>query len=180
MNQPKDYAISQKVIHWLMAILILLDLVVAQKFGNPMVAADRIESRGDHASLGTIVAVLFIIRLGLRFKHGAPALPSGMTRWQIAAAKWGHVLLYVLIGLLILSGISTAINAANPILLFGKWDITIGQQTETLFDQIRWVHEFVTNAIIALIVVHIFAALYHWLIIKDDSFSRMLKFWVRD
>ena len=29
-----DYAVTQKVIHWLMGIFIMLDLFIAQKFGN--------------------------------------------------------------------------------------------------------------------------------------------------
>ena len=31
-----DYVKSQKIIHWMMAFLIMLDLVIAQKFGGEM------------------------------------------------------------------------------------------------------------------------------------------------
>jgi len=177
MQKPSDYAVSQKVIHWVMAALIMLDLVVAKKFGNPMELADRLESRGDHASLGIIVAVLFLIRIALRLKHGAPSMPAGMTKWQTRAAHWGHGLLYALMALLIVSGVATAINAAYPITVFDTWDITLGRESETLFDQIRVVHELATNTIIMLIIIHIAAALYHYWFVKDNILQRMLKFW---
>jgi len=172
-----DYSVGQKVVHWLMGLLIVLDLFIAQKFGRSMEEWDRLDSRIDHASLGTIVTLLFIIRLYLRIRHGAPPLPAGMTDWQIWAAKAGHFLMYFFIGILILSGLATATNAAAPIPLFGALDITIGQTYEDTFQAIRPIHEFATNAVIALIVIHVLAALYHHFVAKDDSTVRMLRFW---
>lgn len=179
MDQTTDYSIAQKVIHWLMALLIMLDLFVAQKFGNIMQEFDRLESRADHGSLGTIVAILFLTRLYLRFRNGAPALPTNMSNWQIKLAQVAHLLLYILIGFLILSGLVTAANATNPILLFGAVDITIGQTTTDNFEFLRGFHEFATNAVIALIAIHFLAAMYHLLIAKDQTTQRMLKFWKR-
>ena len=174
-----DYTVGQKIIHWLMALVIMLDLFVANKFGGVMEEWDRLESRSDHATLGTIVAILFVIRLILRWRNGAPALPQDMIHWQVRAAKAGHGLLYFLIGFLIVSGIVTAINATNPITLFGALDITIGQSADNTFVFLRQFHEFATNAVIALIVIHVVAALYHHFVAKHDLTLNMLKFWRR-
>ena len=73
-----DYLRAQKIIHWLMAIVIMLDLNVAQKFGGDMELWDRLESRVDHATAGIIVTFLFVLRIFLRFLYGAPALPEAM------------------------------------------------------------------------------------------------------
>ena len=175
--QTNDYAISQKIVHWIMALAIMLDLFIAQKFGNPMELADRLESRVDHATLGTIVTVFFVLRLFLRWKHGAPPLPASMPKWQQQLAHFAHITLYMLIGGLLLTGFATAINAANPLALFGQIDITIGQTNEQTFDFIRQFHELATEGIIALIALHIVAALYHGFIKRDGSTGRMMKFW---
>jgi cytochrome b561 len=172
-----DYAVVQKVIHWIMALLLILDLFVAQKFGNVMEDWDRLESRSDHASLGSIVAVLFLLRLYFRFRYGAATLPASMPHWQVRVAGFTHFAMYLFIGLLVLSGLATAINAAAPVALFGQMDITLGQADETLFDRLRPLHEFCTNAVIALIVLHLLAALYHHFVARDDSTTRMLRFW---
>ena len=177
MNTVKDYRVGQKVIHWLMSILIILDLFVAQKFGRPMEEWDRLESRMDHASVGIIVTIAFIIRLYYRFRHGAPPLPEGMPDWQVWAAKAGHFLMYFFIGVLVLSGMATAVNAAAPLSLFGSLDITLGRSNEDIFQLIRPFHEFATNAVIVLIVIHVLAALHHHFIAKDDSTVKMLRFW---
>ena len=57
-----DYLRAQKIIHWLMAIVIMLDLNVAQKFGGDMELWDRLESRVDHATAGIIVTFLLCFK----------------------------------------------------------------------------------------------------------------------
>ena len=64
-----DYLRIQKIIHWLMAIIIMLDLNIAQKFGGEMELLDRLESRVDHATAGMIVTFLFILRILLRYRY---------------------------------------------------------------------------------------------------------------
>ena len=160
-----------------MATLSILDLFVAQKFGGFLEAWDRLESRVDHGSLGSIIGILFLIRIYYVLRYGPPTLPASMPGWQVMAARLGHGLLYFAIGFLILSGLTTAANAASPIALFGRFDITLGQTNETTFDFIRQFHEITTNVVIALIVLHVGAALYHHFVVKDDRTRRMLRFW---
>ena len=174
-----DYLRIQKIIHWLMSILIMLDLVIAQKFGGDMELWDRLESRVDHATAGMIVAFLFILRIILRYRYGAPSLPSTMPVWQTYMAKAGHYGLYFLMGLLIISGITTANFTTDPIVVFGLINLSSEVNNVEMFNLIRGVHEFATNAIIALISIHILAAIYHHFIVKDDTTKNMLKFWTR-
>ncbi len=178
MSVPRaDYAIAQKVIHWLMALVICIDLFVAQKFGRTMEDWDRLESRVDHASIGTVLTILLVLRLYFRVRHGEVALPQGMPGWQVRAARAGHFALYACMILLVVSGFATGMNAASPLPLFGQLDITLGQSNEDFFQAIRPIHEFATNAMIALIAIHVLAALYHHYFAKDHSTARMLKFW---
>jgi cytochrome b561 len=153
MSTKLDYSVVQKIVHWLMATLIMLDLFIAQKFGGVMEKLDRLDSRVDHGSLGIIVAMLFVIRLFLRYRNGAPSPSGSMPAWQVKAAELAHFLLYFFIGFLILSGIGTALNATDPINIFGVIDITLGQSDAATFTFLRQFHEFATNAVIALVIV---------------------------
>ena len=172
-----DYYRIQKIIHWLMAIIIMLDLNVAQKFGGEMELLDRLDSRVDHATAGLIVTFLFILRLFIRYKYGAPALPSTMPHWQVVGAKIGHYGLYLLMGMLIVTGILSANLTSDPILVFGLINLSSETTNVEAFNSIRAIHEFSTNAIIAFILVHILAALYHQFFAKDHTTINMLKFW---
>lgn len=172
-----DYRVGQKIVHWLMAILIIMDLIIAQKFGGVMADWDRFESRVDHASINTIVTILFVIRISLRWKYGAPPLPSTMPQWQKLAAHVGHWGLYVVIAILILSGLMSAVNANSEIAPFGLFLLSDGSGSEQTFLFFRSIHEFCTKAIIALIVVHVLAAIYHLLFTSDRTTQNMLRFW---
>ena len=172
-----DYSILQKVLHWLIALAIMIDLFVAQKFGGMMTNADRFESRSDHATLGTIVAVLFLVRVFLRWRNGAPTLPAEMPVWQKKLSHFEHWALYVLIGTLIMSGISSAINANSVVEPFGLFAYGDGAGLAAAFYLFRGIHEVATNLIIALIVAHIVGAVYHLIWVRDGVTDRMLKFW---
>lgn len=67
----------------------------------------------------------------------------------------------------------------DPITLFGALDITSGQTSDETFVFLRQFHEFATNAVIVLIVLHLLAATYHHFIAKYDLTVNMLKFWRR-
>ena len=100
-----------------------------------------------------------------------------MPKWQMLAANLGHYGLYFLMGALIVTGIISASFASDPIIVFGSFDLAFANHSVEFFILVRTVHEFCTNAIIVLILIHIFAAVYHHYIAKDDTTSKMLKFW---
>ena len=76
--------------------------------------------------------------------------------------------------------LTTAANFTNdPIVVFGLFNLSSEVDNLYMFELIRGIHEFATNAIIALITIHILAAIYHHFIVKDDTTKNMLKFWTR-
>lgn len=173
------YTVAQKVVHWLMALLLLIDLTVAQQFGAEIPLADRLQNREGHAAVGTIILILLIIRIFLRRKNGAPALPESTPAWQRSAARATHIGFYILVSVVILTGVITAFNVTAPLNWFGAMDLAIlGNTSEEQFQSIRIFHELATQILIALIAVHILAALYH-LVQRDGRTTAMLAFWKR-
>jgi len=169
------YHFPQKLIHWLMAVLITLDLVVARKFGGDMALWDRLESRIDHASLNLVVMGLFLLRVYLRQKHGAPAALVSMPNWQVNLSKLTHLAIYFLMASLFVTGLITAMHATDPLLAFGVYDLTLGKTDEVLFQFVRQFHELSTQVMIALIALHVAAALFHQVFLRDQVMSRMWK-----
>ena len=173
-----DFSVGQKIIHWLMALFVLVDLTVAQGFGDQMEMAERLDSREGHAAFGTIILILLIIRIFLRRKNGAPALSVTTPAWQVTLARITHLGFYVLLTVVIVTGIATASFVTDPLNWFGAFDISFaGNDSEAAFQSVRIFHEIATKALIALILVHFVAALYHGLILRDNRLGNMLKFW---
>ena len=140
---PVDFAVSQKIIHWLMAFLIMVDLIVAQKFG------------------------------------GAMELSEGMSHWQAMLAKLTHIGFYLLIGLLLLSGLATGLEADSPIRPFGVFTFGNGMN-DGFFALNRQIHHAATLMLGALIALHILAGLWHLFILRDGVMRRMARFWTSE
>ena len=100
-----------------------------------------------------------------------------MPHWQVISDKAGHYGLYVLMAMLLITGILSATFTAEPVIVFGLLKLSSEDQNGEMFSLIRGIHEFSTNAIIFLIIVHIVAALYHHFIVKDHTTINMMKFW---
>ena len=129
-------------------------------------------------SFGFIILGLSVIRLLWRLMHKAPALPQGMKPWEIWAAKLTHIGFYGLIIGIPLSGWAM-VSASTPKITTKIFktikvvDIPI-TRSEPMEALTKSVHEILGYLIIALILVHIGAALKHHFVNKDGVLARMV------
>ena len=56
---------------------------------------DILKSIDDNETAWMIVTFLFVLRIILRYRYGAPSLPQSMPLWQKYSAKLGHYGLYL-------------------------------------------------------------------------------------
>ena len=121
------------------------------------------------------VLMLAVVRVLWRFMHVPPAFPANMNtaeRWLAALTHWG---LYLLIFLMPLSGwllTSTAGRSVDWFWLFSFPDLMAKNH-----DQHEWfesAHAFMSWLLIALVVLHVFAVIWHMRVKKDGLIRRML------
>ena len=72
-----------------------------------------------HKSLGIAILVLALIRLAVRLRYGAPALPADLPEPMKLAAHLSHYALYALMIGMPLLGWAMLSAAAYPVVLFG-------------------------------------------------------------
>ena len=101
-TQHQHFSALSRLLHWLMAILILAMLFI----GIGMVASikDYHWLVSIHKPLGILILVLAVVRLVNRLIHPAPPLPAAMPGWQRFAAHASHFVLYALMFALPLVG----------------------------------------------------------------------------
>lgn len=125
-----------------------------------------------HKSIGVTVFLLILVRLYVRFSNPVPAFPSTMKAWEIRVADIVHKGLYVLMVAMPVTGIIMAVNSKYGIMWFGI-PLVSGLDNKDLREAFKEVHEIVGAVLIAVIVLHIAAALKHKIIDKDEVMSRM-------
>ena len=127
-----------------------------------------------HKSIGLTIGLLAAFRLAWRLTHRPPPLPAGVARWQARAAAANHWLLYGCLMAMPLAGYLGSVFSGYPIRYFGMTLPGWGWKDEALKEFFSAVHFTVALAFIALIALHVAAALKHLWIDRDGVFQRML------
>ena len=123
-STPLTYTKVAMLLHWGMAVLILLNLSVGffmESFANP--SPQRNNVLFYHASVGILILTLAIIRLGWRLTHRPPPLPESISRAQRAAAHGLHWTLYGLLFLQPISGYVHRMAGGHPVSFFGLFNL---------------------------------------------------------
>jgi cytochrome b561 len=97
---PADhYSPAQKTLHWLVAILIIVNVPVGISMANIMAEGQPLTNAFYelHKSIGLTIFGLALVRIAVRWRRGAPPLVPGLPAWQRVAARTSHYAMYVLI-----------------------------------------------------------------------------------
>ena len=166
-----------------MALAIITMIVMGLVMEDVRPIALRIQVYQFHKSLGLTVLFLSLVRLGWRLAHPAPAYPSHMKPWEKLAAHATHWGLYALMIAMPLSGwllISTT-TKKFPTLYFGMFNVPkldfFGEASKAVHSLAADAHELLPNIAIAMLVLHVLAALKHHFINRDTVLTRMLPQW---
>lgn len=174
-NTEISYGCVAKTLHWLIALGIISLLTV----GLYMTGLEKGEFRGQvygvHKATGILILVLVVVRIIWRNMNVQPKLPADIPAYQKFAAHFLHYNLYVLMLLIPLSGWTMSSAGGHPVSFYGLFTVPplVGEDKE-LGGLAREAHWILAYIIIALISLHILAALYHHFIVKDEVLKRML------
>ena len=169
---PERHHLAIRVLHWLIATLVLAALVMSTIVMPHISNADpaKLTALFRHMSTGGLLALFVSLRLALRHKVKRPAsLSSGMP-WADRLASIIHPLLDGLVIVMLGSGIGMAILADLPAIVFGGHG-SLPARFDTL--PLHAVHSFAAKVLIAALGLHISGALYHQFFLKDGLLSRM-------
>jgi cytochrome b561 len=169
------YSGRQKIFHWIVAIAVLTTIpagLIMNRIGEGP-AQDQLYDL--HRSLGLVILVLALLRVGVRLLDGAPAPFAGLTPFQRIVSVTVHRLLYALLLLMPILGWA-AMSAYG-----GEWSFfhlfmppPLLPKNETATNILFRLHEIGGFLMAALVIVHISAAIYHGLVRGDGVLIRML------
>ena len=174
MTLPRQrFAAPQRLLHWLMAICILAMLFIG--VGMVSTITPRYLALVQiHKPLGIAILMLALIRLALRIRYGAPALPATMPEPMKLAAHLSHFIFYALMIVMPLLGWGMLSAASYPVVLFGGVHLpSILPLSNTLHTVLWDAHHYLAFVFFALILLHVAAALLHALVRRDGVFETM-------
>jgi cytochrome b561 len=182
MTQPaqyETYSLAARRFHWWMVALLAVQIPVgfAMNYrGNVLNIWDATTNTlySGHKLLGFVLLWIVICRLIYRLWHGVPDHEPTIEPWQRTVSRSNHWGLYVLLLVLPLLGwIGVSLYPALEV--FGLFSLpALTAPNKAAAEWVLAVHKSLAFLLIALIGLHVGAALYHYFIRRDGVLRRML------
>lgn len=173
-----------RALHWLSAVVVIGLLTHGWWMTHLAVRENRQWNYATHAMIAVYFALLLVLRIVWRLGETTPHQPVDSARWERLAAQGAHFGLYLLLigmvvtGYLMWSSLPARIEPARAAL----WDLRLfglkvpafyavpGRDVTKYWE--AW-HDFISNVLQVLVVVHIAAALWHQFYKRDNVLRRM-------
>lgn len=118
---PLHYSLAARVLHWTIAVLILVQIALGWIMNEvlPDHSPRQAFVEGVHISLGLTILLLVLVRIGVRLTTPRPPLPAGMPAWERTLSSAAHLLFYILMLAMPLSGWALVSLGDHPISFWG-------------------------------------------------------------
>ncbi len=173
------YSGTARFLHWLTVLLLAVQFPVGFYMayrGNTLNVWDSLTNSlySGHKLSGLLILLIVVLRLLYRTTQGAPPDEPTLEPWQRVIGHLNHWLLYALLVAAPIAGyIGVALFPALDIFGLFKLPAVVAANKEAAPAAFA-VHMYLVLALAALVALHVAAALYHYLIRKDDVLGRMV------
>ena len=171
-NTRAQFALFSRILHWLMAAMILTMLFIGVSMVSSLESYHKLI--GVHRPLGIMILILAAIRLANRMFTTLPPFPPTMSPLERFVATVSERLLYTLMFALPLVGWGMLSAGHYPIVMFGPLHLPpILPANPALYAVLRKSHSLLAYLLFLTFLAHLCAVLFHTLILRDRLLKRM-------
>ena len=173
-NSNWAWGAVQQGLHWFIAIAVITQLTVGLIFANLPENDPRGGTLfGIHATLGLVIFLVMIGRFLWRQANPVPALPDTLKPYEKQIALANHWAFYALIIVLPIGGYLMVNAHGHAVPFFGIQLPKLLPKDEFLSDVFFYLHVGGAFVLIALMLLHVAAALRHEFVLRDNTLRRM-------
>jgi cytochrome b561 len=175
-NTTRAWGSLSKALHWIIVLLIINQWVIAQR-ADALTGFEKFKALAWHKSFGMTILMLAIIRLAWRLVNPVPDLSAETKPWERRLANFSHVLLYLLIFAMPLTGWLMSSAKAYGVSWFNLFAFpNLVARSEPLYTTMHDLHGWLFDTLVTVALLHIAGALKHHFIDHNDVLKRMLPF----
>ena len=175
-NTAKNYGVMAIALHWLVA-LVVVGLFTLGVWMTGLTYYDDWYRRAPdiHKSIGILLFFVMLARVVWRASNVVPDDEPGIGTLQRRIAHGVHLLLYLLLFAIMVSGYFISTADGKPIQVFGLFSVPATvSDIPNQEDFAGAVHWYLALTLIAFVVLHAAAALKHHFIDRDRTLKKML------
>jgi cytochrome b561 len=174
-RSASGYGAAARALHWLIAGLVVAQFVVAwlmPHIGRNTRPGPLINL---HFSLGILIGAVMAARWLHRLSRPVPLIATDSPAWERRIAQATHRLIYAVLLTVPFLGWAAASAHDLPVTFFGLLELPAIAAPKT-----RWallagdIHTYAMWTLLAIIALHVAAALYHHFVRRDQVLRRML------
>jgi len=171
---PGKYHPFLRILHWIMALLVISMIALGwtMEYLEDVIGKNnptRLFLYDLHKSLGVIVIILVAVRVITRLMTAVPPLPQTIHPMIKVAAKVSHFALYALMVATPLVGYAMSDSFGKGVKLFDLPLPKFLPDNKVLGKTLADLHELFAYTLLALIVVHVAAAIRHRFFDKPEN-----------
>lgn len=174
-NQTENvYSAPRRMLHMIMALLMIAGLIGVELHEFfPRGSTIRSLLMSVHFQCGILIFLLVWPRILLALREGKPAITPPLVPWQKTLSSATHGVLYLAMIAMPVLGIMAAQAKDRAISLFGMELPRFVGVDKDFARTVGDIHGTFGNIVIALLILHIAAAIWHHRALKDDTLTRM-------
>lgn len=175
-NRP-GYSAVAIGLHWLVFAFILSNWMLGPYMIDLPLSPQKLKYFSWHKWIGVTIFLLAVLRAAWRITHPAPPPPASMPAWQRAAAGASHLLLYLLIIAIPISGWLYSSASGVPTVYLGWIQLPdLVERDKPLAELLRHLHVLCNVTLFVIVCIHAATAIKHHFVDRDDVLTRMLPF----
>ncbi len=157
---PQGYSATQIALHWAVAVLVVAQYLFKDAISGAWKALGAGETYAfdplilAHVAGGALILALVVWRLVLRLRRGVPAPPENEPGPLRSLSHAAHLAFYAVL---------VAMSVTGALAWFGG--VTQAAQA----------HEVLKVALLALVLLHVLAVVFHRAVLKNDVMRRMIR-----
>ena len=167
-----EYSLISKLLHWASAVILFVQIPLGFYLVDLDFGPERLNIENIHVIIGLSMFYLVILRLINKIINPPPKLEPSVFKGQKFLAKSNHLLLYVTILSITISGIFKKLFNGETLVIFFR-EIKIVENFEVA-DFFYDIHIYSNYLLITLIVIHILAVIVHKLFFGDNLLKKIL------
>lgn len=176
LDSCNRYGLVSRILHWSMAYVLIWQflMIFSWKLFGEMKIMETVSAFGPgHGTAGFLTILLFSLRIIWAFinRHRRPAHAAGWMGWiALCVHKAFYALFFIIPAVALLRSYGSGKG-------YKQWGIEFvpatGQKVEWMMAPANAMHSLLAWVLCALVTLHILAALFHHLILRDGTLTRM-------
>jgi len=177
LDSNTKFGTVSKLLHWLSALIIFALFGVGFWMVDLNYYSEWYRTAPHwHKSIGILLLALTLVRIGWKVITVSPKPISTHSSKTRVATKLGHLALYGVLLLILTSGYLISTADGRAIAVFDWFEVaSLGELIANQEDIAGSIHQYAAYSLMAIVGIHILAALKHHFIDKDDTLRRMIK-----